>query len=110
MKNKLIDLNNHLFAQLERLGDEDLKVEDIEKEIRRTNAIVAVGEQIIENANLALKGAALVAEYGGNYEKMLPMIEGKATAAEPMPDVVKEIVEARDLRKLNRPTGEAKKK
>ncbi len=34
MKNKLADLNNHLFAQLERLSDEDLAPEQIEQEGR----------------------------------------------------------------------------
>jgi hypothetical protein len=77
MKNKLVDLNNHLFAQLERLGDETLTPEQIDAELRRTDAIVSVSEQIVDSATLALKAAALVAEYGGNYEKMLPMIEGK---------------------------------
>jgi hypothetical protein len=78
MKNKLVDLNNHLFAQLGRLSDEDLTADMLEQEIRRTDAIAAVTEQIIGNADLALKFDKLVAEYGGNYEKMLPMIEGKA--------------------------------
>lgn len=77
MKNKLVDLNNHLFAQLERLGEEDLDQDAIEQEIKRTDAIVSVSQQIVANANLALRAAALVAEYGGNYESMLPMLEAK---------------------------------
>jgi len=35
MKNKLGDLNNHLFAALERLNDESLSVEQIETEAKR---------------------------------------------------------------------------
>lgn len=31
-KNTLVDLNNHLFAEMERLGDEDLKGEELEAE------------------------------------------------------------------------------
>jgi hypothetical protein len=88
MKNKLIDLNNHLFAQLERLGDEDMTAEQMEKESARTNAIVKVSEQIIDNATIALRAAELTAEYGGNYEKLLPMIENKSAANEPIPDAV----------------------
>jgi len=76
MKNKLVDLNNHLFAQLERLGDEDLTAEQLEQEVRRTDAMVAVSTQILRNADLSVQAAKLVAEYGGNYEKVLPMIEG----------------------------------
>lgn len=78
MKNKLTDLNDHLFAQLERLSDEDLTPEDIAKEISRTDALVKVSEQIIDNANLALRGAALVAEHSGKgtFEHLMPMIAG----------------------------------
>ncbi|KKX28254.1 hypothetical protein [Rhizobium sp. LC145] len=76
MKNKLVDLNNHLFAQLERLGDEELTAEQLEQEVKRTDAMVAVSTQILRNADLSVQAAKLVAEYGGNYEKVLPMIEG----------------------------------
>lgn len=76
MKNKLTDLNDHLFEQLERLNDEDLTAEEIAKEITRTDAMVKVSEQIINNANLAFRGAELVAERcgKGTFEHMLPMM------------------------------------
>lgn len=84
MKNKLTDLNNHLFEQLERLNDEDLTPEQIAKEITRTDAMVRVSEQIINNANLALRGAQLVAEYSGKgaFEHMLPMLDAESQPME----------------------------
>lgn len=36
MKNTLGDLNNHLFAQLEKLGDDDLTGEELESELKRS--------------------------------------------------------------------------
>lgn len=55
MKNTLGDLNNHLFAQLERLGDEDLKGEALAEEIKRSSAVTEIAEQIISNGALVLK-------------------------------------------------------
>ena len=77
MKNKLIDLNNHLFEQIERLNDESLTDEQIRKEVARTDAIVKVSEQIIGNATIALRAAELVAEHSGKgtFEHLMPMIE-----------------------------------
>lgn len=77
MKNKLVDLNNHLFAQLERLGEEGLTPEQIEAEAKRSDAIVDVAEQIIRNADVALKAAQIVATHGDRFKAMLPMIEAK---------------------------------
>lgn len=54
MKNKLIDLNNHMFAQLERLSDEDIKDDQLTVEINRSKAISQLASQIINNAKLAL--------------------------------------------------------
>jgi len=76
MKNKLTDLNDHLFAQLERLSDESLTAEQIEQEVRRTDAIVDVSEQIVRNADLQLKAVALVANHGDRFFSHLSMIGG----------------------------------
>lgn len=92
MKNKLTDLNNHLFAQIERLSDEGLKQEDIEKEIKRTQAIVSVSTQIIDNAKISLDAAKLLAQHGGkNWELILPGI-GHKSADKNIPDFSNENV------------------
>ena len=65
MKNKLIDLNNHMFAQLERLGDESLTGDALKQEIERGKAIANVSRQVIDNAALALDAHKLELEYGG---------------------------------------------
>lgn len=76
MKNKLSDLNNHLFAQLERLSAEGLSPEQIEQEARRAEAIVSVADQITGNAALQLKAAKLFADHGNGILPMLPQIGG----------------------------------
>ena len=55
MKNKLSDLNNHLFAQLERLSNEDLKGDDLKEEIERSKAVKAIAQEIISGGKLALE-------------------------------------------------------
>ena len=85
MKNRLSDLNNHLFMQIERLGDEDLSVEKIEMESKRAEAIVKVADQILEGASLQLKAAKITAEYGGDPAPYLPAIETTAPRGERKP-------------------------
>jgi len=51
MQNSLIDLNNHLFMQLERLGDE-MTDEELNKEIERAKSVIGVSGKIIDNAQL----------------------------------------------------------
>jgi hypothetical protein len=59
MKNKISDLRNHMFAQLERLSNEDLSPEDMQKEIERAKAISEVGKVIVESAKTQVLFAKL---------------------------------------------------
>lgn len=72
MKNRLSDLNDHLFAQLERLSDEDLTAEQIETEAKRGEAMVAVADQIIRNAALQIQAAKIAYDAGANPVPYLP--------------------------------------
>ncbi|WP_275379571.1 hypothetical protein, partial [Xenorhabdus bovienii] len=54
VKNKLEDLNNHLFAQLERLSDESISGEQLETEIRRAKSVSDISTQVINNGKLVL--------------------------------------------------------
>ncbi len=79
MKNKLSDLNNHLFAQLERLGDESLKPDQLAIEISRAKAITGVAPQVIANGKLALDAQiALSDQTIKEIPKMLGMDNGVA--------------------------------
>ena len=76
MRNTLTDLNNHLFEQLERLNDEELTDEQLEKEIKRTDAMKDIATQIIANANIVLKATELNMEYSRNEVNVPQMLIG----------------------------------
>ena len=78
MKNNITDLANHLFAELERLGDEELEGEKLDKEIERAKAIALVGRQLVDAAKVAVDATKLKAEYGTAKIDMPPLIEPKA--------------------------------
>lgn len=76
MRNTLGDLNNHLFAELERLGDEELTGEELDKEIRRASAISSVSKNIIANANVILQAAKFKEVEMMKSDEMPKMLEG----------------------------------
>jgi hypothetical protein len=65
-KNKLTDLNDHLFAALERLNDEELTNEQIESESKRADAIIGISDKIIANAKITLDAMKLMSN--GNLD------------------------------------------
>lgn len=74
-RNKIINLNDHLFAQLERLGDESLKGDALYEEIKRSAAITNVAEQVIKSGDLMLR-TRIAADNTVRGDKILPAILG----------------------------------
>lgn len=70
MKNTLDDLNDHLFAALERLSDEDLQGDKLIAELKRCEGIVKIGSVIVDNADLKLRAY----EMAGSNKNMIPKI------------------------------------
>jgi hypothetical protein len=71
MKNEISDLRNHMFAALERLGDETITKEDLDKEILRSQAIAEVGKVIVESAKVEVLYAKLTGKIGNPSAKFL---------------------------------------
>jgi len=74
MKNKMQDLENHLFMQLERLGEEGLTEKNIDKEVKRAEALVKISDQLTTISGQKLKAVDLVGKYGQHLTKDLPML------------------------------------
>lgn len=62
MKNRLYDLNSHLFAQMERLSDEDLTGTKLTEEIQRAKAVASVAKEIVAGASLALDAQRMLGD------------------------------------------------
>lgn len=76
-QNTLADLNNHLFAQLERLSDEEIQGEQLVEEMNRAKTITAVANQIINNGNLILRAMQFEHDHKNNKDLQMPkMLEG----------------------------------
>lgn len=76
MKNQLIDLHNHLFAQMERLNDEDLSPEELKNEVNRSKAMSGIARDIISNADLSLRATKFKVEEGLVGKDSMPLMLG----------------------------------
>lgn len=74
MKNTLNDLNNYLFEQIERISDDSLNDDELNKEIKRSDAVQRVAKTIVDNASLVLQAKKHADEWG-SAEVVAPMLE-----------------------------------
>lgn len=75
MGKSLGDLNNHLFEALERLGRKELNGQELSEEIRRSDAITSLAEQVISNASLVLKAKTAQDNFIGAESSLPKMLE-----------------------------------
>lgn len=80
MKNKLLNLNDHLFETLERLNDEDLKGDDLVAEMERAKSIAGIAQTIINNGELMFKAQKHYNEYGITKPSILSITDGEDNA------------------------------
>lgn len=76
---KLTDLNEYLFAQIQRLNDKGLSKEEVALEIEKAQAITNVADTIIKNGELALKTAIVMQKMRGQGKTptLPPMLTGR---------------------------------
>lgn len=74
MKNKITDLNNYLFCQIERLSDESLTDEQLSFEVARAKAISSIASQIVSTMNCQINAFKIARAYGDDVR--LPLTCG----------------------------------
>lgn len=76
MGKTLGDLNDNLFAQMERLNNKNLKGEELKEEITRAKAVTSIAEQIIANGSLVLEAQKAMSDSINANAKLPKMLEG----------------------------------
>lgn len=64
MKNRITDLNDHLFAALESVNEHGLSGESLRERIAQAAAVAHLAKSIIENNSLVLQAEKLKHEIG----------------------------------------------
>ena len=54
-RNKINDLRDHLFAALERLDNDELSTEELQKELDKAEAVAQIGNVIINSAKIEVE-------------------------------------------------------
>lgn len=73
----LNELNDKLFETLERITDEDLTEDKLDKELKRAKAVVDVSSVIINNAQTVLEAMKMMDVTGRNTKDMPELLSCK---------------------------------
>ncbi|MHB9305056.1 hypothetical protein ACW0S0_09290 [Fusobacterium polymorphum] len=76
MSGTLNDLNVKLFEQLDNLSKEGIAPDELENEIKRSEAMIKIAGVIIANGELALRAAKFKDDMLNADNKLPKMLEG----------------------------------
>lgn len=79
MKNKLTDVNDYLFEQLEKLNDDDLNEEQLDAVIKKAETVNKIAETIVKNGELQFKAMKMASEYGIINDKQVKLLLAPGT-------------------------------
>ena len=74
MKNSLVDLNEYLFEQLDRLTNDDLTSEELETELKRAKTVSQIASNIVNSTAVILDAQKHKDEYYGRGLDNVPGI------------------------------------
>ena len=74
MKNKLTDVNDYLFEQLEKLNDDSLTDEQIDAVIKKAETVNKIADTIVKNGELQFKAMKMASDYGIINEKQVKLL------------------------------------
>ena len=77
-KNKLVDLNDHLFCQLERLNCDDITGNELEDEVKKAKAMCDIAGKIVDTGRLVLDAAKIVEGSSGVIQLPLHLSGGSS--------------------------------
>ena len=72
--NSLADLNAILFSQIQKIQNEDATDDELEKEIKKSEAITKLSSQVLSSANIALQAQKQFDEYGTGRTVDIPLL------------------------------------
>ena len=82
MKNNLSDLNNHLFAMLEELEDDEMDDKRLEKSLDKARAMCSVSSQILKVANTQIQAIRTMENCGLVNDNMPQLLAVKDSRKE----------------------------
>lgn len=74
MEREIKDLNYYLFKQLDRISDDNLKGEDLDREVTRAKSLTDTATQIIKQRQTQLRAAELFVRSGKDLPQGETMI------------------------------------